>query len=297
MSKSDWVRVHPKSNPCPICSGQPHRSPCYGLIAKDGTAAICTHVSDGSIKAFSTGAGYLHRLDNALTLPPTPSLETIRKPREYNRSEMKGIAVKAFERLSTDDRNRHATELGVSPWSLFRLRMGWSPDHLAYTFPMRDADQSVIGVRLRNQEGRKWAVRGSGNGIFIPVLLASKGPLIICAGPTDTAAMLDLDLDAIGRPSCNGGADSVCDYVRRIRPEIVGIIYDRDSPGSAAERNGTRGAQSLAMRLATSGQAVKLMRPPHCKDAREWAKRGVSQESVLVLLDSARYINANTTRP
>ena len=131
MSKSDWVRVHPKSNPCPICSGQPHRSPCYGLIAKDGTAAICTHVSDGSVKAFSTGAGYLHRLDNALTLPPTPSLDTIRTPREYNRSEMKGIAVKAFERLSTDDRNRHATELGVSPWSLFRLRMGWSPDPLA----------------------------------------------------------------------------------------------------------------------------------------------------------------------
>jgi phage/plasmid primase-like uncharacterized protein len=103
--------------------------------------------------------------------------------------------------------DRFAAELGVSMNSLLRLSVGWSEDHDAWTFPMRNANGKVVGIRLRRPDGRKVSVTGGHEGLFIPRGrdLYPGEPLLIAEGPTDTAALLDLNFMAIGRPSCTGG--------------------------------------------------------------------------------------------
>jgi hypothetical protein len=62
--------------------------------------------------------------------------------------------------------------------ALRALTVGWSPDHRATTWPLRDADGAVVGVRLRDPTtGRKWSVRGGREGLFLPRGLLDGGPV------------------------------------------------------------------------------------------------------------------------
>jgi hypothetical protein len=56
---------------------------------------------------------------------------------------------------------------------------------------MNDGKRSVIGIRLRNDLGRKWAVTGSRQGLFLPGPHPGQTVLIV-EGPTDAAAAVDL---------------------------------------------------------------------------------------------------------
>jgi len=116
---------------------------------------------------------------------------------------------------------RLAASLGVSQGSLSRLGIVWVAARHVWGFPMRDAAQRVIGIRLRTNGGFKFAVTGSHNGLFWPEDLTGAGPLLICEGPTDTAALLDLGYDAIGRPSCAGAAEMVIAVVQCLHRQHV----------------------------------------------------------------------------
>ncbi len=70
--------------------------------------------------------------------------------------------------LSVAGLARFASELGVSAASLGRLGSKWSWEHKAWAFPMRATNGTILGVRLRGLDGRKWAVVGSRQGLFIP---------------------------------------------------------------------------------------------------------------------------------
>jgi hypothetical protein len=170
-----------------------------------------------------------------------------------------------------------AGELGVSAEALARLGIGWSERSGAWAFPMADAGRRVLGIRLRTELGRKFAVRGGREGLFIPDGLGSAGPLLIAEGPTDTAALLDLGFVAFGRPSCRGGRDLLLDLVRRWRPAEVVIVADND-----AGHQGRDGAVDLAGRLATHHRCVRVIAPPPgVKDSRAWVRSGVGREDVL----------------
>jgi len=65
----------------------------------------------------------------------------------------------------------------------------------------------IIGIRRRLPNGRKISLTSSKTGLFIPADLSPEGLLLICEGPTDTAAALDLGFAAIGRPNCNSCVD------------------------------------------------------------------------------------------
>jgi 5S rRNA maturation endonuclease (ribonuclease M5) len=72
-----------------------------------------------------------------------------------------------------------AATLGVSQQALRALGCVWAGDHRAFAFLMVDAQRSVIGIRLRNERGEKWAVKGSRSGLFmnlsaVPVLAEPK---------------------------------------------------------------------------------------------------------------------------
>ena len=174
-----------------------------------------------------------------------------------------------------------AQSLGVSADSLQRLGLGWSDKHGAWSFPMRDAGGNVRGIRLRAPDGRKFAVSGSKDGLFIPEGLAFETALLICEGPTDMAAMLDLGFEAIGRPSCTGGTRLLAELLSNKRPPEVVIVGDHDEPGQ-------RGADSLASTLVVYCPAVRVIWPPEgVKDARAWLLAGATREDVLRAIEAA----------
>jgi 5S rRNA maturation endonuclease (ribonuclease M5) len=145
---------------------------------------------------------------------------------------------------------------------------------------MRDAEAVACGIRLRRLDGSKWAVRGSRQGLFIAHHFPIGNTLVVCEGPTDTAAMLMLGFDAVGRPSCSGGMALIVDLVHRHHFEDVVIMPDSDAPGQ-------RGARYLAARLVGYVPGgVRIVTPP-LKDAREWVRSGANRLDVLDAIEAA----------
>jgi len=176
----------------------------------------------------------------------------------------------------------HERLLGIPFGGLRRLGAAWSALAGALAVPMLDRpDGSVIGVRLRADDGRKWAVSGSRNGLFCPTALSGRGPLFLPEGFTDTAAVAGLGLDAVGRPSCTGGRDLLRRFLQGNRRTIV-VLGHNDKPNANGQRPGHLGASLLASELASDGRTVKVLYPPNgLKDARDWIRSGASAASVL----------------
>ena len=149
---------------------------------------------------------------------------------------------------------------------------------------MRNADGRIIGFRLRTRDGMKSAVNGSRNGLFIPAEIEPAGGLLICEGPTDAAAGLDLGFSAIGRPSCRGALSLLSDYVRLHHPHEVIIFGDGDAPGR-------QGAMQLAERLLQYCRVVRVVLPPGgVKDLREWKRMGATRSDLRAAIVSAQPI-------
>ena len=169
---------------------------------------------------------------------------------------------------------RAAKLLGLPTGPLEQLQVGWSPEHRATSWPMRDAAGAVIGVRLRcPSTAKKWAVKGSAAGLFYPVtLMNTEHPerLMVCEGPTDTAAMLSVGLHAVGVPSAGGCCDLVTQLVRRLNAAEVVIVADADGPGLA-------GAERIAEALLIVAR-VRIVSPcDGAKDARAWVCGGADR--------------------
>ena len=121
----------------------------------------------------------------------------------------------------------------------------------------------------------------------MPVDLAGNEPLLICEGPTDAAAALDLGFDAIGRPNCNSRIEMTA-KVARGRTEIV-IIGDNDQVGRA-------GAQKLADALALHYPKVRIIHPADSvKDLREWLSAGLNREMLLQTIEKTSPIEIRIT--
>jgi hypothetical protein len=194
------------------------------------------------------------------------------------------LAERYRQAMDCGRRHNLAASLGLTTASLVALGVGWSTWHKAWTFPMYDLSGGVLGIRLRGLDGRKWAVRGGHEGLFLPsVWDADPEPrrLLIVEGPTDVAALLDMGfLGVVGRPSCEGGVRLLKELVRqRLRVRDVAIVADADAPGRA-------GAQRLAGVLIGAGQAVRVIDPPvGVKDARDWLRAGGTKADVERAID------------
>jgi hypothetical protein len=169
-------------------------------------------------------------------------------------------------------------QIGVGqPWTLL-FGIGWSVQHQAWTFPMRDHMTKIVGIRLRTREGRKLAIKGSREGIFCPEIKGmTTDEVLIGEGPTDAMHLWNLGFIAIGRPSCTGAAD-ICQRFVGTRSAV--IVSDRDSPGR-------KGAASLAEKLAGQCQSVKVIEPLQGKDARDWVEQGATAEQIRIVIDAA----------
>lgn len=180
---------------------------------------------------------------------------------------------------------RTAELLGLPVEPLQRLGVGWTVEHRATAWPMRDDAGRVVGVRLRCPEtGRKWAARGSRAGLFYAAgLLALERPerLFAVEGPTDAAALLSVGIEAVGVPSAGGGADLLADLCRRLQAAEVAIVADGDGPG-------LEGAERLAAALLPVVPAVRVTMPPEgVKDARAWVCGGADRAEIEAVIDAA----------
>lgn len=257
--KGRWTRVS-RQMPCPIC-----QKPDWCTI---GEKFICCMRIDSGL-ACSNG-GWLHRFEETRIrpLPARPSVEP-----EYN------VDIKSFwDRWSSEnDLSKvldESNNLGVSFNSLIVLGCAWVARHNAFAFPMHDDSGEIIGIRFRDASGKKWALKGSRNGLFIPTVEVEP-VLYICEGPTDTSAALSLGLYAIGRPSCSSCVDMVVNFISRNKIRKVIIVSDNDDPG-------INGAEVLSSRL----------NKPHCivippkKDIREFVSSGGTRAVMDCIVNS-----------
>lgn len=256
--------------------------PDWCSVSENGEVVVCMR-TEGPKECKS--GGWFHSLTEPVKYEPAP--RKIKKPAIRN---FAAAAAQYVENLINI--NKLADELGVSIRSLERLDAGWNGQ--AYTFPMRDAQERIIGIRLRSTKG-KWAVPGSRNGLFWPegVYSASDWLLVICEGPTDCAALLDMGFDAIGRPGCLGGVDLIVEFLKGLRRDVA-IMADRDEakerPDGSVWYPGQEGAKRLSKAILPIARSVRVIKPPFCKDVREWRRAGATREVVESVLNNARYV-------
>ncbi len=255
---SIWIRVS-KAAPCPIC----HKPDwCTG----NGEVACCMRVES---QHPARNGGWMHRLAQ-----PRPRFVPRWKPLPASAPEIDAAAI--WQRWLTDTRHADVAalgaRLGVAVEALEALGSAWAAPHAAWAFPMRDGSGRVIGIRLRADDGRKWAVRGSRQGIFIPTLPPAE-VAFICEGPTDTAAAVALGLFALGRPSCNCGGELLRAACRRLGVQRVVMVADNDAPG-------LQGAARVAREIGLTQITIC----PPCKDLREYVKCGGTRGDIETMV-------------
>ena len=265
------------AEPCPVCGKAD-----WCLVSTDGNAVICPRVEAGSVKSCGN-AGYIHLL-NVPYVPYVPSRQ-VRTRSLQARSDNSNIRFADLDRRyrvrMTDQKLRQLSRtLGLSIASLIRLGLGW--DGQAFTFSMRGKRGQVVGIRRRFLSGPKSSVKGSRCGLFIPQGLSGQGPLLICEGPTDTAASLDLGYDAVGRPNCNSGVQELTGIVRG--RDII-IIADSDDVG-------IKGAEMAAKFLMLYCNSLRIFIPP-AKDIRQWVRQEVDREYIRHSIENAAEIKMN----
>ncbi len=263
--RDGWKRVT-VAHPCPVCGRpKPEHKATWCIYTTDGTAAICPFTAGGAYKNLGA-AGYLHRRTDHILLS---SAQLREKPLPERKPIVNWPALTAlYCRAVKDDRLcALAFKLGVLPEALSRLHVGLCAQDV-WTFPMSDGEK-VIGIRTRTTDGEKKAVYGSRSGLFIPANLRGVDLLLVCEGPTDTAAMLSIGFDAIGRADCNHVkyTDRVC------KGRDIVIVADPDEVGR-------RGASQVQKYLYPHCVRVRVTIPP-AKDARAWVKAGVLHADVM----------------
>ncbi len=277
-----WIGVS-KRNPCPVCE----RADWCG-VTEDGSLVRCMRVESEKPVTGSDGSiGWIHKTGDDLPAPPPRRIYTpMPKQRlarfdEIHRRYQAATSGKALARL--------AGGLGVTIGSLKALGAAWAGCHKAWAFPMRDGNGEIVGVRLRSESGSKWAIPGSKPGLFYDPNRRMSDPVLICEGPTDTAALLDMGFFAVGRPNCSGGGPQLEEL---LAGHDVVIVSDRDSPHERPDGSiwfpGQEGAVNLARRLTHVCPSVKIIQPPNpYKDAREWVFSGATRNKFKLAIEIA----------
>lgn len=259
MEHAKWHRVSPK-NPCRVC-----QKPDWCTFSENGAACCMRVQSDIPMK----NGGFLHK-DNSFIpnfvvrrkpdLPPQePTIDFHLLWNQWNlqtpRSKVDAQAIK----------------LGVSPEALWAYQPAWSAINRAWGFPMRNSSGQITGIRLRAENGEKWAVKGSKQGMFLPQRVQVTSPIVIVEGPTDAAAGLSMGFFTIGRASCSANSRDIMEFASKwgIRDAI--IISDNDDPGLVG---------SARLRKELNGINCAICTLP-AKDLREFVKTGGTKDSII----------------
>jgi hypothetical protein len=266
-----WRRVN-QANPCPQCS---HNSWC--LVNDQANLCLCMREQSQRQKILKSGeVGWLHYL-RSRTPASTPARKWIPSSSQLEPQNFQATALLCSWRSMTSPSHIQmlATKLCVSPQSLENLGTAWAAEHRAWAFPMTDGHDQVVGIRLRNDRGDKWAVTGSHQGCFVPAVNAQPMALV-AEGPTDCAAGVTLGYYCVGRPSCSGGVNDLRQLLRRHGVRSAAIVGDNDKPG-------LDGARRLSENLGMRNCIVVLP----TKDLREFLRLGGSSSLLESMIQAS----------
>ncbi len=289
--------------PCPRCGGRDRFSPladvaergallcrhCHNAKTEprcgDGVAALRWWLGVDAAEALKWLSGWLGILPSYRSWIVAPVIEPVIEvePPPIVDERWALMAEVMRRNLRPGWLSKAAAMLGLPAESLARLGVGWSVVDNATSWPMRNDVGDVIGIRLRcPRTSRKWAVKGSSAGLFYSLdLLSIERPerVLVCEGPSDTAALLSVGLDAVGVPSAGGGRDLLVALFRRLNPIEVVIVADGDGPGLL-------GAERIA--AVINDCVVRIISPPDgVKDARAWVCGGADGLAILRACDAA----------
>ena len=264
-----WVRVT-KQKPCCVCSKHD-----WCTRAADDSVYCCMRVASTVVMG---NGGYFHTGESN-------GCDILSKPQQQRRVIDPSAIMNRWKQFTTDAQvAKYANQLGLTPTSLERLGCVRANQHRhAFAFPMVNATGDVVGIRLRHDNNSKSTVKGSRAGLFVPMDIGLQGLLLICEGPTDTAAMLSLGFDAVGRPSCLGQVSMLRQLLLLFNP-MPDIVICADHDGA-----GLDGARVLATGLLPISQSVRIIKPAKHNDVREWVADGATQEKVLCVIEKAKY--------
>lgn len=271
-----------KSNPCPICG-----KPDWCLVAKDGSRAACQRKT--SAVPFGQ-AGFLHSLTDA----PAGHAINFQKPEKPVEIDAVAIHARYKEAITRSEIEALALNLGVEDDALVELGVGRAVEWCdgTYSFPMRDGLGKIIGIRLRNLEGHKWAVYGSKAGLFFNPDWAHAVPrIMICEGPTSAAAGMTIGIQSVGRASNTSATNHLVDFLRarKTKPEVI-VMSEMDGKDECAycENNyclrchpGQVGADKVAETIGALVKTIAVIDPPIGKDIRDWLRAGAKYQDVL----------------
>lgn len=265
---SDMLRAT-ASKPCPVC-----RKPDWCLRREDGSAAICARIE--SAKRCGD-AGWLHVLSDTPKVESRPVKVMTKSSVNWQEQAERYVAALANKPKCRD---WLAKKLGlpVEAFDGFGLGInGITTDSVEFTIPERDGDRNIIGIATRiEREGRaveKKCMRGSKRGLTIPDSFQVRaGPIFVVEGFTDTAAMVAAGLNAVGRPSCDGGIKHLVKLFTNVPADVKIIIVgenDAKPNGAWPGKDGmSRVAKSFAKSLARS--ILTALPPQDAKDVRDW---------------------------
>lgn len=281
-----WIRVS-KDKPCAVCG-----KPDYCTRSADGTVAKCMRIESHK-KAKGDAGGWIHRINGQpMKLLPREK----KKPPEQ---DWTAFARKCFED-GASVRETLADELGVSVKSLERLLVGCGFDdfrRVSYSsWPEKRPGGKIVGIIRRywipvsDGGGNKLTMPGSKHGLYLPMdWWLGNGPVVLCEGGSDTAALLTLGLSAIGRPTNVGGVNMLIGALRDCerpiivlgerdrKPDRVGAVKQcrSDCDGCQWCWPGRYGARVTAERLREAMRRKRIiwrMPPIGAKDVREWVR-------------------------
>lgn len=257
--KNGWKPVK-RDRPCKIC-GRPN---------PEHTSRFCTYHSGRDLSHCMFTPGGREVKSGGWIYGDADIFKDDRRPaRRKTLTEYAdmGELSRHYQLLGRSHLARIASEIrGATESALERLGCGF--DGSAATFPMYDQRRVCIGIRRRFADGKKLSVKGGHEGAFLPDGFPEREPVYVCEGPTDTAAVLSVGLEAIGRPSAMSGAEIIASLVRGLR---VVIVSDTGDAGECGARN-----------LARLISGAKVWTPP-AKDVREWIGAGGGSAAMSIV--------------
>ena len=142
-----------------------------------------------------------------------------------------------------------------------------------------------IGYRLPN--GAKEFGKGGKRGLILPWPLppyagtSADKPVWVCEGASDTAAMLGLNVDAVGVPMAGHCGEWLAELLKGLH---VVIVADADEAGN-------RGTHKIAAAVVPVCASVRIIRPPEgAKDARDAVIAGADLLSFMELAEHAEQV-------
>jgi hypothetical protein len=257
----------------------------------------------------SSKGGWLHKIEGAEPAEYVPAPPK-KLDSEYHAIWEPYLAARV---PNLDRIEQLAGLLGVAAFSLCALRVSYDESEKCWLFPERNHDGRIVGINRRWANGKRFYAVGSRPGLsFSKDWMHYPGPLFICEGASDVAALLTIGCGGIGKPNNVGGSEYLVKILNGFKREIA-VIGERDwrsheklckqiqehhdpkCHGCAACFPGLHGCRVTAdtLRKELRRKVEMFMPPVGFKDVREWVKSKTNKTSAM-WIDSL--VDANGSR-